>query len=164
MYVCDRCGANWVKGMRWCVSCHAPAGSNRWRSEPGVPDPDTVATAPDPAPVGVPGPRKRPDQVERLPVERARYSRWERGATTLGPAGRILGTLLVLGLGLFLVTGGPSVFLLIGYLPLAALTLWGLWRKDNVEEGERPPAPWRASVRETSESFRRSLRDRRGAG
>ncbi|MHB1614991.1 MAG: hypothetical protein ACYCXA_11560 [Actinomycetes bacterium] len=64
-----------------------------------------------------------------------RYSRWRSDATTFGPAGRVVITVLVLAIGLLMVPGGLTGLdvggLLVWYAVVTPLVLRDVWKRSR---------------------------------
>lgn len=120
---CPACGATLPPDVRWCVRCYAPVRELTPRDPPLPP----LADVEEP-----PAHIARWAPLPHVPPPRE-YSRWRGGPTTFGPWGRIgLSALVVL----FFPWGpftGIAFFYLLGYIPTAAILLWGIWRKGVVE-------------------------------
>ena len=121
--VCRACGADLPGGVRWCLRCYEPARELTPRA-PVWQGGDFVDT-----PIHTGGP---------IP----HWSRWEKSATTLGPAGRILisvfAVLWVIGSAI------QSPLALIFVVPAVILVLRGVWRPGWVIPGGAttpPPSP-----------------------
>ena len=74
----------------------------------------------------------RPDAPGQQVFAKPVYSRWKGGPTSFGPATKIAITVFVLALA---PVGGViayQVLFFICYIPIAALILWGTWRKQQV--------------------------------
>lgn len=82
METCPRCGARVTADATWCGQCFAsiPVAS----SEPAPGESGVLAASR----ARIPAPRD--------PAHVATYSRWKKGATSFGPVGRILLTILTL--------------------------------------------------------------------
>ena len=116
---CDVCGARLYPGADWCGLCLART------------DPRTRPMG------GGGGSRHLPMWYPEKPLPPERYSRWHGGATTFGPVGRILTTVVVVGLSIggFLVVRSAAFLGMTGWLAynvIAAATLRGIWRRDRV--------------------------------
>ena len=113
--------------LAWCGQCHAP------RTAPVESAPRPVVTAAGPPPQTLARPWIRPEVPDPLPS-----SRWKAGPTTFGPAGRMVGTAVVVGgfvamVGLYGWTG-PIAPLFVGAAALACTpVLRSLWRKGRIE-------------------------------
>lgn len=107
---CKHCGAPVPDHVSWCGRCLRPI-------EP-------------PAPPGAPALHRRVLGHEQL--TKPEFSRWRGGPTSFGPVTKIAITVFVIAMGPI---GGETRFQVlwaIGYLPIAALVLWGVWRKQRV--------------------------------
>ncbi len=105
---CEHCGARLVDDAAWCGQCLAP-----------VAPPEVSVTT-----------QRRIHEVDHLP--KAEYSRWRGGPTSFGPVVKIAITVFVLAMGPI---GGIQQFRvmwLIVWGPIAALVLWGTWRRQRV--------------------------------
>jgi len=74
---CQRCGADLPPDIRWCTRCYEPV--REFSPRPAVHGGDFVGS-----PI---------DERGNIP----RWSRWEATATTFGPIGRIVATVIVFG-------------------------------------------------------------------
>ena len=110
--MCHGCGADLRPDVRWCLRCYAPVRHLSPR-EPQLP---TV------------------NFVHRN--ERAR-SRWRAGATTFGPAGRLVVTAIVLLLAPWSAGAVTVIVVWPCYLVLAAIVLHSTWRRDLVRTPDR---------------------------
>lgn len=103
---CEHCGARLPAGAKWCGLCLEPV-----------------------APAAQTGLRHaRGGEEFTKPV----YSRWKGGPTSFGPAVKIAITIFVLAMA---PVGGLLQFRAlwaISYVPIAALVLWGTWRRQQV--------------------------------
>lgn len=119
---CRTCGGRLLPDVMWCTQCYEPIRhlTPRDRQLPTPPDLQPV----DPATI-------RRDQAFVRP-HRPVYSRVRRGPTTLGLWGRVTCTAIVL----FFLPWGPFTFVtvlyLVAYMPIAAILLAAIWRRDVV--------------------------------
>ncbi len=120
---CPSCGAALPTDIRWCGRCYAPIREFTPRE-----------------------PLHHGDFVD-LPIvtggHRPHWSRWERSATTLGPVGRVIATILFLLSIPFAMSFGMMLYL-VTFPVLAVVVLGGIWAKGWVvpdEPPERPPLP-----------------------
>jgi hypothetical protein len=99
---CRACGAALRPDLQWCGACYARVTT--FAARPPIHEPGSY--------VGTP----RPD---------VRTSRWRAGATTMGPVGRVVATVLLL--------------VILPWWALA-LPLRSIWRKTRMTEGTPPSA------------------------
>ena len=120
--LCRRCGARLWPDVMWCTQCYEPVRqlTPRERQLPTPPDLQPV----DPATI-------RRDHAFVRP-HRQVYSRVRSGPTTLGLWGRVTCTAIVL----FFLPWGPFTFVtvlyLVAYMPIAAILLATIWRRDVI--------------------------------
>ena len=128
---CRACGADLPADIRWCTRCYEPAREFSPR-----------------------GPIHRGDFVDRPIHQRGnvpRWSRWEKSATTFGPGGRIVATVLLVST-LLPALAYKGIVYVITFPVFAAVVLREIWAKGWVvpeEPGEKsvaqpptaPPAP-----------------------
>jgi hypothetical protein len=142
--VCRYCGATFREELVSCPQCHAPLAEARpdpHRDRP--PEHPSEDEAPDEenprAPEKGLGIEGRPlarstggrlirREAEVIPV----FSRWRGGPNSFGPVAKVTTTVVVLAM--FPLGGftGMQILYFVGYAPVAALVLWGLWRKERV--------------------------------
>ncbi|HTG48067.1 MAG TPA: hypothetical protein VK646_10475 [Actinomycetota bacterium] len=119
---CRTCGGELHPDLRWCPRCYAPVYELTPRAK--LHDGDFVS-----APLAEGG-------------HRPHWSRWEKSATTFGPAGRIaLTVLVVLTLPMALLS---NMFVYAAAFPIvAATTLGSIWARGWVvpDEPDLPPLP-----------------------
>jgi hypothetical protein len=84
METCPRCGARVTNDATWCGQCFASIPVKPPAPAPG----ESGVLAASRASTRIP--------VQRDPAHVATYSRWKKGATSFGPVGRILLTILTL--------------------------------------------------------------------
>ncbi len=119
---CRGCGADLPADVRWCTRCYEPAREYAPRA-----------------------PIHRGDFVDRPIHERGnvpRWSRWEESATTFGPWGRIVTTVLVVST-LLPALAFKGIVYVIAFPVFAAVVLREIWAKGWVvpdEPGEKPVA------------------------
>jgi hypothetical protein len=101
----------------WCLRCYAPVRHLTPR-EPQLPTIQFLA-----------------------PKEAVPTSRWHRGATTFGPAGRLTITAVVLLLAPWSTNPMALFVLWPAYLAIAVAVLRSTWRKDFVEAAPTGPEP-----------------------
>lgn len=125
---CRACGAPLPGDLRWCTRCYAPVHV----FTPRAPLHATGSIVGTPIHTGGHAPH---------------WSRWERSATTFGPAGRIVATVL-----LFLSVPLSWSFGVVMYLlvfPLVAIPVLGsIWARGWVVPGEPELPPIEDPVRE----------------
>lgn len=113
---CPRCGTLWRLGSDRCGSCGAEA--------------DFSALGPAGAAAAAPSSIGRGPVTPPAPPGRPPTSRWAASAVSFGPVGRIVATLLVLLVGVWLLWA--SLFGMVGgFLWLGIVTPWALrdiWR------------------------------------
>jgi hypothetical protein len=138
MQTCPTCGASLAADLEWCNQCYASL---------------KPAPAPVEGPADAPGPGERPLWVRTntAPPELKlshEFSRWRAGATSFGPVGRAVLTLLVLLMlvvgyplirGLIMMVGGmdvPGLGFLLMYLfvalPAGIYLLSRVWRRERI--------------------------------
>jgi hypothetical protein len=119
---CRSCGATLSPDLRWCGRCYTPVYELSPRAR--LHDGDFIS-----APLAEGG-------------HRPHWSRWEKSATTLGPTGRIVATVLVvatlplaLGFGMFLYA--------VLFPVVATIALGSIWARGWIvpDEPESPPLP-----------------------
>ncbi|HUL85869.1 MAG TPA: hypothetical protein VLX89_10225 [Actinomycetota bacterium] len=119
---CRSCGATLSPDLRWCGRCYTPIYELSPRAR--LHDGDFIS-----APLAEGG-------------HRPHWSRWEKSATTLGPAGKIVASVLVVAtLPLALALG---MFLYAVLFPVvAAIALGSIWARGWIvpDEPELPPLP-----------------------
>jgi hypothetical protein len=101
----------------WCLRCYAPVRHLTPRE------------------------RQIPTITFLPPREELPRSRWKRGATTFGPAGRLAITAVVLLLAPWSASPIALVVLWPAYLAIAGLVLASTWRKDVVDTMPGTPVP-----------------------
>jgi hypothetical protein len=117
---CDVCGARLDPGAEWCGLCLARTDHrNLGRSGPAGATPSLPLWHPE------------------SPLPSERYSRWRGGSTTFGPVGRIVATVVVVGLSIsgFLVVRAAQFLGLTGWLAYDAVGLVILrevWKRDRI--------------------------------
>lgn len=104
---CLQCGASLSLGDAWCALCREPV--------PGVAHGPALRAA-----------------LERQRLKRPEYSRWAGGPNSFGPVVKTAITIVVLAFAPLGVPTGETLLYLVAYLPIAALILWGTWRKERV--------------------------------
>jgi hypothetical protein len=134
---CRACGAPLHGDVRWCLRCYQPARELTARAAVWAPG----EFVDNPVHTGGPVPH---------------WSRWEKSATTFGPAGRVIATvvaaLCVLG------AAGGSPLTLIFVLPVGGMVLRAIWMKGwvvpGVEAAPPPSAPVSSWLWDRSEFVR----------
>jgi len=120
--LCRNCGARLWPDVMWCPQCFEPVRQLTPRDRPLPIPPDFRPV--DPATI-------RRDHAFVRPHRQA-YSRVRSGPTTLGLWGRVTCTAIVL----FFLPWGPftlvTVLYLLAYMPIAAILLAAIWRRDVV--------------------------------
>jgi hypothetical protein len=124
---CPNCSALLRPGADWCLNCLQSVATPTTATDPpeGAP---TIARTQRTQRQGALRPELRP----RPALKRAEYSRWKKGPTSFGPATKVVLTVIIVALAPLSGALGMQVLYLIGYLPIALLLLWGLWRKQQV--------------------------------
>jgi hypothetical protein len=122
---CRACGAALRGDVRWCLNCYEPSRELTPR-----------------APTWAPG------EFVDAPIHTGgtvpHWSRWEKSATTLGPAGRV-GTTVVTVLWV-LGAAGNSPLTLIFVLAVAGVVLHAIWARGWIVPGDEVAAPPREPV------------------
>jgi hypothetical protein len=119
---CRRCGAHLPPNGPWCTQCLEPVRHLSPR-DPQLP-PRTDLELIDPATI-------RRDYAP-IRLEEPTYSRVRPGTTAFGLWGRLALTAVVLFWLPWGIFTPKTLFYLIAYLPIAALLLAGIWRRDLV--------------------------------
>ena len=129
---CRACGAALPQNVMWCLRCYEPVRLLTPR-EPQLPSVHLIQ-----------------------PEEQLATSRWQRGATSFGPAGRLSITAVVLLLAPWSINPLAIVVVWPAYLFVATLVLRDTWKRDFVETtsapshtaapGARPPEPRRTPI------------------
>jgi hypothetical protein len=117
---CRACGAPLGGDVRWCLRCYAPAYAYSPRA-----------------------PLHRGDFVDTLRPsgpDVPHWSRWEKGATSFGPVGRVVATLVVAAC---IVSSLMSAFFIgaLGALLAGSILLRDIWKRDWIVPGEPTLAP-----------------------
>lgn len=107
---CASCGAGLRPDATWCGQCFAAVGG----------------AAPPPVVPGRPVPAREELQLTQV------YSRWQGGPTSFGPVGRVVLTLLVLLVGLWLLETNPIGGVVYALLA-APLVLREVWKRSAVQ-------------------------------
>jgi hypothetical protein len=138
--LCRACGAKLSGDVGWCSRCLAPVTLYSPRA-----------------------PLHEPGGYVGAPMNAPRTSRWRGGATSFGPAGRILCTLGLAALFPWWGLGGFDPFFLwalMGWLLAAGLVLRSVWKQERIVD----PAPTRLEGSRTRHPvLGRELRFGRGA-
>jgi hypothetical protein len=132
---CEGCGARLYEEAEWCGLCFARV-DRRPDGATATTNATTNATTATTAAASIPA--RIPLWTAEPPVPPAQFSRWREGTTTLGPIGRILTTIVVVGLavGGFLVVKAAAFLGLTGWLAydlVAIVTLKEIWKRDRVD-------------------------------
>ena len=119
---CRRCGKPLLPDLPWCPQCYEPV--TQFAARPPLHHGDFVGS---PIPTG-----------GHIP----HWSRWEKSATTFGPVGRVIATVLLLATLLPAITFG-GFMCLIAFPIAAAVVLRAVWAKGWVvpDEPDMPPLP-----------------------
>lgn len=166
-YVCGNCDRSLEAGRRWCPACQStdvrftsPEPSSIFETAPPrIIDDEAIWDADDRRPVF-----QRTHAPERRLHSMMEQSRWRRGSTTFGPAGRIIITvLLVLPVAFvwWVIDGavGPvwATCFTLGvcgaWVVLARVVLKDVWSMDRVDASKMP---LRAALRETRRTFEKA--------
>jgi len=114
---CRECGAPLPPDLRWCGRCFAPVTHHASRAP--LHEPGTFIGALTPS---------------------VRTSRWRAGATSFGPVGRIVSTLVVLALFPWWGVGGLNPLVLLAalaWLIAAMIFLRSIWKPERIVD-DRP--------------------------
>lgn len=107
--ICRACGVDLSPDVMWCLRCYTPVR----QLTPRAPQVPTIHFI---------------EPKEQLPT-----SRWKRGGTTFGPAGRLVITGIVLLLAPWSTNPIALFVLWPAYLAIAIAVLWSTWRRDMVD-------------------------------
>ncbi len=120
---CRSCGSDLSPEVRWCIHCYAPVTEFAAR------------------------PASAPGNFVDVPRHDMAYSRWTKSATSFGPRGRVIATLLVIACGPWTLYGGFQIanpfflWYLLGYMIAAVLVLKHIWVRVPISEGTDGSAP-----------------------
>jgi hypothetical protein len=119
---CRACGAFLLPDLRWCPVCYEPI--TEFAARAPLHHGDFVGS---PIPTG-----------GHIP----HWSRWEKSATTFGPIGRVVATMLLVATLLPAITSGGFMYL-ITFPIVAVVVLNAVWAKGWVvpDEPDLPPLP-----------------------
>jgi hypothetical protein len=119
------CGASMAHEVAWCLRCYRPR-------DPETPDSPTVSEEPDTFSF-LKLPSVSAQVAEARERSRAGVGKWAATSVTYGPAGRIVGTVLVtLPVLYFLRTLLPYGFIgIVAYLVVYPRMLKDLWRRSD---------------------------------
>ncbi len=113
---CRSCGAALPGDVRWCLRCLEPARELTPRE-----------------------PQWQPGEFVDNPIHEGRtvahWSRWERSATTLGPVGRTVATVVTILWALSCAVASPLTMIFV--LPVIGLVLHEIWQPGWVVPGDR---------------------------
>lgn len=114
--------------MRWCLRCYEPA--REFSPRPPLHRGDFV------------------DTPHHFGGHVPHWSRWEKGATTFGPMGRVLATAVILG-GVLAAPGAFAIAAVIG----VPVLLRDIWKKDWVVPDEPEAGPLPLTSREVEDDL-----------
>lgn len=164
-YVCGNCGQALPVGARWCPGCHSteavfvgrdPGASPVIQvTPPTITKDEAIWKTSGAAPDGRSLFQRVNNPRMKEPIYGRPTSRWQGGATTFGPTGRILTTVAVI-CALILAFSVNSLFFFV-FSPIVALVVWlvmrDVWRKGQVDApADAPVASVMDGVRELRES------------